>query len=140
MLPLLRSIATGELCAGDEQVRQTARKMESSLRDELLLNPGEHGLGEHLARLRGQGWQVHSTLTSEEPPGVLGAAARIVALLGPATGPGQVLTISSNGTNATAVMVGTDEEQASLWRTKLDEVGGIMGSDHDFLRMTVEAR
>ena len=126
-LPLIRSVAAGDLDPADGRVRRAARCMESSVRDELVLGPGQHGLSDELARLRAAGWLVQSSLTGDDGPSLLETAARLV-------------TMSGHGAGVTVVVLDATDEQVQDWARMMNDIGGHMDHDPDFVRMAVGAR
>ncbi|GAA1391624.1 sensor histidine kinase [Luteococcus peritonei] len=139
-LPMIRAVAAGELSAADDQVRTTARSMESSVRDELLLGPGHHGFSEHLARLRSEGWQVQSSLSHQDGPASLETATLLALCLGRPVRPGQMVTLSSGGGAVTAVVLEASAEQTRNWNHRMHDIGGHMDHDPDFVRLAVTTR
>lgn len=139
-LPLIHAVADGQVDPANDQVRRTARAMESSVRDELLLGPGRHGYGEELMRLREQGWQVHSSLAGGDGPLVLAAAARLARALGSAAAPEQLVTLSTAAGTAVAVVLDATDEQIERWHRTVPDLGGHMEHDPDFVRIQAVAR
>ncbi|MGO4957682.1 ATP-binding protein [Luteococcus sp. Sow4_B9] len=139
VLPLIRSVAEDIACPADDEVREAARTLESWVRDELVLGPDHQGLGERIAELRQNGWQVRSSLTAEDPPPLRRAAAEIAALLGAPATPEQVVTFSAIGQEASVVVLDASDGQQASWSRRVQSLGGRMDSDPDFVRMAVTA-
>lgn len=139
-LPLIRSVAAGDLDPADGRVRRAARCMESSVRDELVLGPGQHGLSDELARLRAAGWLVQSSLTGDDGPSLLETAARLARGLDVPAHPGQLVTMSAHGAGVTVVVLDATDEQVQDWARMMNDIGGHMDHDPDFVRMAVGAR
>lgn len=139
-LPLLRGIADGTLDATSDQVRHQARATEQIVRDELVLGPGQGAFSDQLHRLRQHGWVVRSSLSRDDGPDALAAAGRLVALLGPAAAPGQVLTLSAAADAVNAVVLDATSEQIAHFTSIMDTMGGTMHTDPDFIRLAVAAR
>lgn len=138
-LPLVRAVAVGRLDPADEQVRSEARRLEQLVRDELVLGPGEHLLGERLTRLRAQGWLVQSSL-SRDDAALLTTAARLVDVLGEPSKPGQLVTLAGVGHTVTAVVLDSTPGQQEDWHSRVPDIGGNMDSDPEFVRLTVVSR
>ncbi|WP_420176767.1 sensor histidine kinase [Luteococcus sp. OSA5] len=139
VLPLIRRVADGTVTAHDPRVRAAALTMESSVRDELVLGPDHQGLGACIAQLRNQGWQVSSTLNSEDPPEVRLAASQIARLLGKPARLGQVVTLSGSRHEAAAVVLEASQAQLAEWSRRVMSLGGSLHNDPDFVRMAVTA-
>lgn len=138
-LPLMQDVATGRSDPADPVVRETARLMESSLRDELLLGPAHVPLLRALGQVRQAGWTASSTVDREDSAERGQAAARLLGLLGAPARPGQRVTLSAPGGIVAAVVVAATPPQHDLWRSRLAAQGGGLDEDPDFARLWLPA-
>lgn len=119
-VPLIEHVADGELDPADAAVRRQARRMETSLRDELLLGRNQADLVNELQAARALGWRLTSLLTDDCTPAALDAARLLVTQLGAPATPGQAVTLSASLMGATAVVLEPDEQQVAHWRERAD--------------------
>lgn len=139
-LPLLAGVATGLVDPTGPRVVATARGVEASLRDELVLGPDRQPLIATLAGLRAAGWQVTTALGPDDDPAALACAGELARLLGPPATDGQVVTLSTNRGRGLAVVLGAGEGQRRRWRDELVPLGGRVDDDLDFTRLVLPAR
>lgn len=133
-LPLMQAVAEGELAPTDPEVRSRARVMEASLRDELVLGPGQPELLQALANARQAGWALASTLGPDDAPELLLRAQALLEALGAPAHPEQTITISASR-RATAVVLGASEPQQQALRERVEALGGSVDVDPDFVRL-----
>ncbi|MGO4957671.1 sensor histidine kinase [Luteococcus sp. Sow4_B9] len=134
-LPLLKSVADGELDPAQDRVRERAIALDGVLRDELLLGPDQAPLLAQLAQTRSNGWELTSTLSPEDSRAALVGASHLLAVLGPPTHPGQPVTVSATGDVSRAVIIDAATEQRRRWRERLAVLGGTIESEPDFVRL-----
>ncbi|MEL4358376.1 MULTISPECIES: sensor histidine kinase [unclassified Luteococcus] len=136
-LPLLQSVGQGAIDPQEVIVRQTSTLLEAQLRDELVLGPRYPTLVAALARARGDGWKVVSTLSQDDSPESLQRAEEMVRLLGAPAEPDQAITISANQTHSLAVILDASEQQGNSWSRRLSARGGQLERDPDFFRLSL---
>lgn len=131
-LPLLQELAAGRVDPSDPAVRRRADELEAVLREELVLGPQQPLLAAGLGSLREAGWQLTSTLSSEDQDEVLAAAHDMVSLLGAPARDGQRVTVSARAGRVTAVVLAASSEQLERWRIDAQVLGGGVVADPDF--------
>ncbi len=136
-LPLLRTVAEGSHDPGCPVLEGQARRLEATLRDELVLGPGHEDFLDSLGRLRQAGWTVNSTLDDEHNPGSLAELGEVLDHAGlPATA-GQLLTLSGTSTQLVALVVSPSLEQQARWSALAEACQVSCDVDPDFVRVSV---
>ncbi|MEL4503577.1 ATP-binding protein [Luteococcus sp. H138] len=136
-LPLLKAVGDGDVDPREAVVRNTSTLLEAQLRDELVLGPQHGRLVAALAQVRADGWNLVSTLSQNDSPEALQRAHGMLGLLGAPAQAGQPITVSANQTHTLAVVLEASDQQCTAWRRRLQQRGGQLDTDPDFVRLSL---
>ncbi|WP_394276857.1 sensor histidine kinase [Luteococcus sp.] len=141
-LPLLRDIAEGRRQPHDPVLRREAERLETDLRDELVLGPGKGELLQLLALRRRQGWAISTAFGAEDDRGQLDDLVVLLGHLGSPDHTGQPVTLSARALpgqvgTASAVVLESSQAQVQGWRRRLQDGPAQLHQDPDFVRMSI---
>lgn len=141
-LPLLRDIAEGRRQPHDPVLRREADRLETDLRDELVLGPGQGELLQILALRRRQGWAISTAFGAEDDRGQLDDLVVLLGHLGSPDHAGQPVTLSARplpdqAGMASAVVLDATVAQVEGWRRRLQDGPAVLQQDPDFVRMNI---